>query len=89
MQLVAREQRPDLLLAPTPVSIVLSKAVLQTIVYRRAARLVDGLFDVHLPTEVTLRALVLVWDDGRRYGGAMRILGAHQSGELNWLRVTR
>lgn len=44
----------DLLLAPSPVSIVLSKALLQEVIDRGAAGLVDGLLDVHLPAEVTL-----------------------------------
>lgn len=70
----------NLLLAPSPVPIVLSEAVLEQIVHRRAPTLVDCLLDVHLPAEVALRPLVLVRDDGRRHGRAGRSLGAHLQG---------
>lgn len=70
----------NLLLAPSPVPIVLSEAVLKEVVHGGAPTLINCLLDVHLTTEVTLRPLVLVWDDGRRYRRTGRSLGAHLQG---------
>lgn len=70
----------NLLLAPSPVPIVLSEAVLKEVVHGGAPTLINCLLDVHLTTEVTLRPLVLVWDDGRRYRRTGLSLGAHLQG---------
>lgn len=73
----SNECKLHLRLAPSPVSIVLTKALLQSVVFQGATRAIDSFLDVYLSAKVALRTLMLVFDNGRRHRRARRILDNH------------
>lgn len=73
----SNECKLHLRLAPSPVSIVLTKALLQSVVFQGATRAIDSFLDVYLSAKVALRTLMLVFDNGRRHRRARRSLDNH------------